>query len=156
MLPCGNTFSLFLAHLVLVVHCFSSVMEDIKKILDGLEKSVRLLQDQMDSIKKASKVPVSGEKSPEERPPSVREGDKVHIWLDRMEFETEALTQSGSKIHPVKVCEEIDFFFRGHLPLWRTRTIRHCNANFWFWTFQSLWFRSWTKSWVLNAFLRSG
>ena len=50
---------------MLVVVNFLSVMDEIQKVLDSLEKSVRSLQDQMDSMKGAGEVPVSGVKSPE-------------------------------------------------------------------------------------------
>ena len=38
-------------------------MEEIQKVLDGLEKSVRSLQDQIDSIKRSDEVPALGAKS---------------------------------------------------------------------------------------------
>ena len=70
----------FLARLVLVIVNFLSVMDEIQKVLDGLEKSVRSLQDQMDSMKRASEVPVSGAKSPEKSSPSASRGDEVPSW----------------------------------------------------------------------------
>ena len=108
----------FLARLVLVVVNFLSVMDEIQKVLDGLEKSVRSLQDQMDSMKRAGEVPVSGAKSPERSSLSASRGDQVPLWADRMELETEALTQPGDEIRPVKVREDTELFLhRAFTPL---------------------------------------
>ena len=66
MLPHGNTFGLFSSSPSVGRCQFLSVMDEIQKVLDGLEKSVRLLQDQMDSMKRSGEVPVSGAVSREE------------------------------------------------------------------------------------------
>ena len=51
-------------------------MEDFKKVLDELQKSVKSLQDQMTSLK-LGEVP-SGAKNPGERSPLVQQvGDEV-------------------------------------------------------------------------------
>ena len=87
-------------------------MEEIQKVLDGLEKSVRSLQDQMDSIKKPGEVPASGAKSPERSSASATRGDEVNSWADRMELEAEALTQSGDEIRLVKVHEDTELLLQ--------------------------------------------
>ena len=93
-------------------------MDEIQKVLDGLEKSVRSLQDQMDSMKRTGEVPVLGAKSPERSSPSASRGDEVPSWADRMELETEALTQPGDKIRPVKVREDTELLLqRAFTPL---------------------------------------
>ena len=57
-------------------------MEDFKKVLDELQKSVKSLQDQMTSLK-SGKVP-SGAKTPGERFPFVPQvGDEVPTWAER-------------------------------------------------------------------------
>ena len=118
MLPRGNTFGLFSSSRSVGRCQFLSVMDEIQKVLDGLEKSVRLLQDQMDSMKRASEVPVSRAKSPERSSPSASRGDKVPSWADRMELETEALTQPGDEIRPVKVREDTELLLqRAFTPL---------------------------------------
>ena len=96
----------YLARLVLVV-LFLLVMEDFKKVLDELQKSVKSLQDQMTSLK-SGEVP-SRAKTPGERSPLVQQvGDEVPTWAERMELETETLTSSGNEIRPVKVREETE------------------------------------------------
>ena len=119
MLPRGNTFGLFTSS-PSVGRCqfFVSYMYEIQKVLDGLEKSVRSLQDQMDSMKRAGEVLVSGAKSPERSSPSASRGDEVPSWADRMELETEALTQPGDEIRPVKVREDTELLLqRAFTPL---------------------------------------
>ena len=76
MLPHGNTFGLY-SSLPSVGSLTFSVMEEMQKVLDGLEKSVQLLHDQMDSIKKSGKVPVLEAKSPSRSSPSATRGDEV-------------------------------------------------------------------------------
>ena len=87
-------------------------MEEIHKVLDGLEKSVQLLQDQMDSIKRSGKVPALGAKSPKRSSSSATRGDEVTSWADRMELKAEALTKLGDEIHLVKVHEDTEFLFQ--------------------------------------------
>ena len=82
-------------------------MEDFKKVLDELQKSVKSLQDQMTSLK-SGEVP-SGAKTPGERSLVQQVGDEVPTWAERMELETETLTSSGDEICPVKVREETEF-----------------------------------------------
>ena len=92
----------FLACLVLVVCFFFVVMEEFKKVVDELQRSVKSLQDQMTSLK-SGEVP-SGAKTPGERSSPVQQvGDEVPTWAERMELETEALSSSGDEIRPVKV-----------------------------------------------------
>ena len=82
-------------------------MEDFKKVLDELQKSVKSLQDQMTSLKSGEVL--SGVKTPRERSPLVQQvGDEVPTWAKRMELETETLTSSGDEIRPVKVREETE------------------------------------------------
>ena len=72
----------FLARLVFVV--FFVVMEEFKKVVDELQRSVKSLQDQMTSLK-SGEVP-SGAKTPGERSSSVQQvGDKVPTWAERMD-----------------------------------------------------------------------
>ena len=86
---------------------FLLVIEDFKKVLDELQKSMKSLQDQMTSLK-LSKIP-SGAKTPGERFPLVQQvGDKVSTWAKRIELETLTLTSSGEEICPVKVHEETE------------------------------------------------
>ena len=118
MLPRGNTFGLFSSSPSVGRCQFLSVMDEIQKVLDGLEKSVRSLQDQMDSMKRSSKVTVLGAKSPKRSSPSASRGDEVPSWADRMELETEALTQPGDEIRPVKVREDTELLLqRAFTPL---------------------------------------
>ena len=72
----------------------------------------------MDSMKRAGEVPVSGAKSPERISPSASRCDEVPSWADRMELETEALTQPGDEIRPVKVREDTELLLqRAFTPL---------------------------------------
>ena len=83
-------------------------MENFKEVLDGLQKSVKSLQEQMVSIR-AGEVPATGAKLPGERSSPVQQvGDEVPTWAERMELETETLTLSGDEIRPVKVREETE------------------------------------------------
>ena len=66
----------------------------------------------MDSMKRAGEVPVSGAKSPARSSPSASRGDEVPSWADRMELETEALTQPGDEIRPVKVREDTELLLQ--------------------------------------------
>ena len=80
-------------------------MEEFKKVVDELQRSVKSLQDhgQMTSLK-SGEVP-SGAKTPGERSSPVQQvGDEVPTWAERMELETEA----GDEIRPVKVREETE------------------------------------------------
>ena len=83
-------------------------MENFKEVLDGLQKSIKSLQEQMVSIR-AGEVPATGAKLPGERSSPVQQvGDEVPTWAERMELETETLTLSGDEIRPVKVREETE------------------------------------------------
>ena len=88
------------------------MMEEFKRILEGIQKSVESLEKRVDSIQKASEVLASEEKSPRDRSllsPLIPVEDEISpavSWADRMELESEPLTPSGNKIHPVKVRDE--------------------------------------------------
>ena len=88
-------------------------MEEFKKVVDELQRSMKSLQDQMTSLK-SGEVP-SGAKTPGERSSPVQQvGDKVPTWAERMELETEA----GDEIRPVKVREETELVLqKAFVPL---------------------------------------
>ena len=94
-------------------------MDEFKKILEGIQKSVESLEKRVDSIQKAGEVSASGAKSPGDRfltLPVISDEDEVShsvSWADRMELESEPLTSSGDEIRPVKIREE--FFFKINL-----------------------------------------
>ena len=89
---------------------FFVVVEEFKKVVDELQRSVKSLQDQMTSLK-SGEVP-SGAKTPGECSSPVQQvGDKVPTWAKTMELETEALSSSGDEIRPVKVREETELIF---------------------------------------------
>ena len=87
-------------------------MDEFKKILEGIQKSVESLEKRVDSIQKAGEVSASGAKSPGDRSlplPVISDEDEVShsvSWADRMELESEPLTSSGDEIRPVKIREE--------------------------------------------------
>ena len=88
-------------------------MEEFKKIVDELQRSVKSLQDQITSLK-SGEVP-SGAKTPGERSSPVQQvGDEVPTWAERMELETEA----GNEIRRVKVREETELVLqKAFVPL---------------------------------------
>ena len=88
-------------------------MEEFKKVVDELQRSVKSLQDQITSLK-SGEVP-SGTKTPGERSSPVQQvGDEVPTWAERMELETEA----GDEIRRVKVCEETELVLqKAFVPL---------------------------------------
>ena len=102
-------------------------MEEFKKVVDELQRSVKSLQDQMTSLK-SGEVP-SGAKTPGERSSPVQQvGDEVPTWAERMELETEALSSSGDEIRPVKVREETELVLqKAFVPLKNQdrRALRH-------------------------------
>ena len=102
-------------------------MEDFKKVLDELQKSVKSLQDQMTYLKSGEVL--SGVKTPGERSPLVQQvGDEVPTWAERMELKTETLTSSGDEIRPVKVREETELVLqKAFAPLKNQdhRALRH-------------------------------
>ena len=93
------------------------MIEEFKKVVDELQRSVKSLQDQMTSLK-SGEVP-SGAKTPGERSSPVQQvGDEVPTWAERMELETEALSSSGDEIRPVKVREETELVLqKAFVPL---------------------------------------
>ena len=80
-------------------------MEEFKKVVDELQRSVKSLQDQIPS----------GAKTPGERSSPVQQvGDEVPTWAERMELETEA----GDEIRRVKVREETELVLqKAFVPL---------------------------------------
>ena len=88
-------------------------MEEFKKVVDELQRSVKSLQDQITSLK-SGEVP-SGAKTPGERSSPVQQvGDEVPTWAERMELETEA----GDEIRRVKVREETELVLqKAFVPL---------------------------------------
>ena len=92
-------------------------MEEFKKVVDELQRSVKSLQDQMISLKSGEVL--SGAKTPGERSSPVQQvGDEVPTWAERMGLETEALSSSGDEIRPVKVREETELVLqKAFVPL---------------------------------------
>ena len=88
-------------------------MEEFKKVVDELQRSVKSLQDQITFLK-SGEVP-SGAKTPGERSSPVQQvGDEVPTWAERMELETEA----GDEIRRVKVREETELVLqKAFVPL---------------------------------------
>ena len=87
--------------------CFTVVMENFKKVIGELQRSVKFLQDQMTSLK-SGEVPSRAKTPGEQSSPVQQVGDEVPTWAERMELEIEALISSGDEIFPVKVSEETE------------------------------------------------
>ena len=91
----------------MLVACFLAVIEDFKEVLDGLQKSIKSLQDQMVSLG-ASEVPVAGSNLLERDPGLSNRyiDDEFPTLAERIELEIETLTPSGDDT--IKVCEKTE------------------------------------------------